>query len=241
MSEINVLIPCTRCRRPSVAKTCEHCAAYNKNWKANNLDKVRASGRRKSKKKSLEPRFCRECGKQRRRANGRFLCDECSYVRWQIRQNVKPANIKKWRQENAEHVRQYTEEYRAKNSKAMYEKAMAKERQWRQEHPELVSRRNFLNKLKRYHITEDQFFAILEIQGGCCVLCRSDKPTLIQWTIDHDHLCCPDSCKSCGKCVRGILCGNCNSALGYLKDKIEAARAIPDYLLNPPARSVLRA
>lgn len=34
--------------------------------------------------------------------------------------------------------------------------------------------------------------------------------------IDHDHDCCPGE-KSCGQCVRGVLCSRCNSHLGHLE------------------------
>lgn len=36
--------------------------------------------------------------------------------------------------------------------------------------------------------------------------------------VDHDHVCCPagSSPRSCGRCVRGVLCHGCNTALGLL-------------------------
>lgn len=34
--------------------------------------------------------------------------------------------------------------------------------------------------------------------------------------IDHDHSCCPGA-TSCGECIRGILCGGCNTAFGRLE------------------------
>lgn len=32
--------------------------------------------------------------------------------------------------------------------------------------------------------------------------------------VDHDHKCCSGD-KSCGKCVRGILCPGCNTGMHY--------------------------
>lgn len=48
--------------------------------------------------------------------------------------------------------------------------------------------------------------------------------------VDHDHGCCPADAHSCGSCVRGLICFNCNSAIGHLKDSPEAARSAATYL-----------
>jgi hypothetical protein len=50
--------------------------------------------------------------------------------------------------------------------------------------------------------------------------------------IDHDHACCSDEKRSCGRCVRGLLCLSCNTALGHIERKLAMARV---YLDNPPA------
>lgn len=39
------------------------------------------------------------------------------------------------------------------------------------------------------------------------------------FAIDHDHNCCK-GVKTCGKCIRGILCGGCNKGLGGFRDNI---------------------
>jgi len=68
-----------------------------------------------------------------------------------------------------------------------------------------------------YGITLDQYEALLAGQGGACLICRED-PGDQRLAVDHDHGCCPTRKKSCGKCIRGLLCGRCNSGLGYFRD-----------------------
>jgi hypothetical protein len=50
-----------------------------------------------------------------------------------------------------------------------------------------------------------------------------------RFTIDHDHSCC-DSVKTCGRCVRGILCVNCNAGLGNFDDNADLLVLAIEYL-----------
>lgn len=50
--------------------------------------------------------------------------------------------------------------------------------------------------------------------------------------VDHDHSCCPGP-KSCGRCVRGLLCRTCNSAAGLLQDDALVAARMAAYLSRP--------
>lgn len=81
-----------------------------------------------------------------------------------------------------------------------------------------------------YRIRPETYYAILEAQGGRCAICRTDNPGSRRWNIDHDHACCTTPAKSCGKCIRGILCGHCNRMLGYAKDSPETLRAAAEYI-----------
>ena len=47
-------------------------------------------------------------------------------------------------------------------------------------------------------------------QNGGCKLCNAKE----NLEIDHDRDCCNGD-KSCGKCIRGILCHNCNCMIGH--------------------------
>lgn len=72
-----------------------------------------------------------------------------------------------------------------------------------------------------YGLTPEQFDAMLEAQGGGCAICGHSDRSL---EVDHDHTCCPGK-KTCGKCVRGILCRRCNRGLGCLETVIDATVA----------------
>ncbi|MFE6126824.1 endonuclease domain-containing protein [Streptomyces sp. NPDC056437] len=81
--------------------------------------------------------------------------------------------------------------------------------------------------LKRYGLTEMLFEQMKAAQRGRCRICEELTEKLV---VDHDHACCPSAKKSCGKCVRGLLCSRCNIALGLLRDKPELAIAAAAYL-----------
>lgn len=93
------------------------------------------------------------------------------------------------------------------------------------------------DKWRKYGLTIDQITAILDAQYGACAACMSpitldvtaDVPHSQRASIDHDHTCCPGE-KTCGKCVRGLLCGHCNRILGLVNDSQVTLRALAAYL-----------
>jgi hypothetical protein len=99
-------------------------------------------------------------------------------------------------------------EYRAKN--------VARSRRYRAAHKEQLKERE---RLARYGLTQADYDAMLARQGGVCAICRkkSDRPL----QIDH--------CHKTGM-VRGLLCLNCNTALGRLHDDPDLMRAAIAYL-----------
>lgn len=84
----------------------------------------------------------------------------------------------------------------------------------------------------KYRLSLEAYEAMLRAQGGCCAICRVESPSDIRtgrFHVDHDHACCPGT-KSCGKCVRGLLCHACNTALGNFHDDAGRLLAAVAYL-----------
>jgi hypothetical protein len=103
--------------------------------------------------------------------------------------------------------------------------------EWQREHPEMVratlkrfaaaGKRKVSNRkshLKRkYGLTLEDFDAMLASQGGGCAICgRTDADN-----VDHDHV--------TGR-VRGILCFNCNVAIGHVANDEDRLSAAISYL-----------
>lgn len=81
----------------------------------------------------------------------------------------------------------------------------------------------------KYGITVEQYDALNDAQGGVCAICSGVNPNGYRLSIDHDHACCPGS-KSCGRCVRALLCAGCNYMLGHARDDAARLRAAADYV-----------
>ena len=78
-----------------------------------------------------------------------------------------------------------------------------------------------------HHISLEFYYQMLEKYDGKCWVCKEKEATCI----DHDHGCCPGK-TSCGQCVRGLLCGQCNSMLGLAKDNPKILIAGSKYLVK---------
>ena len=101
------------------------------------------------------------------------------------------------------------------------------------ESPESRKKSNRKYRISSYGLTQEQFDRLLDAQQHTCGMCHEpfEERQLIH--VDHDHACCREKNRSCGECIRGLLCHTCNIALGHIERRYAMARA---YLDSPPVR-----
>lgn len=82
-------------------------------------------------------------------------------------------------------------------------------------------------RARRYGITVDDILAMEDEQGGLCAICgkpetsKGNNQQVKSLSIDHDH--------ETGE-VRGLLCNNCNRAIGLLGDSVDTLLSAIQYL-----------
>ena len=66
----------------------------------------------------------------------------------------------------------------------------------------------------RYNLTYDEYLELYNKQEGKCAICKIEKilGTKSGLLVDHNHK---------NNIVRGLLCNNCNTALGKFKESVE--------------------
>ena len=123
-----------------------------------------------------------------------------------------------WRAANPAKLRQYVIENKAA--------IRARQKAWQVANPDkakLYTKR--ARYIKAYGLRLSEVEAMIVAQGGVCPLCET---TLVLAGrrgahVDHDH--------ATGK-VRGVLCCNCNTAIGHFKENVSAMRRAIDYLTH---------
>ena len=80
----------------------------------------------------------------------------------------------------------------------------------------------FNYRLKKHGLTFDSYFDMLLKQKARCAICRIEQTKLTYlFSIDHNH--------KTGE-IRGLLCSNCNTALGLLKEDFLIINNLKNYL-----------
>jgi hypothetical protein len=89
--------------------------------------------------------------------------------------------------------------------------------------PEKARAKERHRTLRKYGLSEREYIAMLNAQGGRCAICSTAVPGGPHgvWAIDHDHA---------TRAVRALLCHNCNLGLGQFDDDPEMLERAAVYL-----------
>lgn len=100
---------------------------------------------------------------------------------------------------------------------------------WRYEH----DRKKHV--LRNYGLTEFEYKKLVQQQDGKCAICDIEPSAFNNHKrglhVDHDHE---------TNVVRGLLCGNCNAALGHFHDSVDNLAAAIQYLVRTKAQQEAR-
>jgi hypothetical protein len=112
-----------------------------------------------------------------------------------------------------------------------------KNKTWNQNHEaRRTPEQRYDKKLQvQFKMTLADYNEMLADQEGLCAACQNPPADGQRLHVDHDHACC-DTRYTCGKCVRGLLCLNCNAALGHVRDSKERLMNLIDYLEGTPGQ-----
>lgn len=151
---------------------------------------------------------CESCNADVSR-KGVKLCRNCYY------EKERPSRGNKDLQ--AQQRKEYKQQYFQKNKEKIIQK--------RKDNP-INSDKQFLYFIKsKYSLSELEYKKMLEERNYCCDICGLRQ---IENPKNKDKLCI-DHCHTTKK-IRGLLCRNCNSAIGYFKDNVEIIKKSIKYL-----------
>lgn len=88
---------------------------------------------------------------------------------------------------------------------------------WNRANPERVKESKRRRLCEKHGITLEQYNQAHKYQNDLCAVCQRPETKNQCLAIDHDHKHCPGE-TGCNKCFRGLLCRNCNLALGHFHD-----------------------
>lgn len=154
-----------------------------------------------------------------------------------------------YQQANKEHRKEYMREYAINNRskfrrtpeqqeernrkrrekyascKKTREQARLQSADWQERNPD----KRFAQRLKKYGITPDDYYRMLNEQNGKCAICGSSDPKdgrTNKMFVDH--------CHGSGR-VRGLLCSSCNLGIGKFRDEPELLLSAAKYIKGASA------
>lgn len=119
---------------------------------------------------------------------------------------------REWYAKNKDKSKSYADKWRAANP----DKVRARARRWAANNRDKVRDSDLR---RRYGISLAEYNSLLESQSGGCAICGNTDIKALH--VDHDHN---------TNEVRGLLCGQCNRAIGLLGDDYSRVAKAARYL-----------
>lgn len=164
--------------------------------------------------------------RNKRLSDGRDTrCSSCNSISSKNYRNLNlektRASTRRWYYANKSHVRDVQKRWGKNNP----DKIKAAQKRYKESHPNY---RTFKDIKRNFGIDVSEYFKILNSQNGVCLICnRPERRKLFgkitRLAIDHNH--------KTGK-VRGLLCSNCNRALGLLEENLVFIDQMKKYILK---------
>ena len=208
---------------------CQQCFDERiKNYRESNVDipkpeDIKGFCRKHGKLNSDTGFICLDKGLQ---LGYRIRCKECSH-RIQIKNYInnkeeKITKVGEWKKQNRERINAQVREDRKNNPE--------KHKEWAKNHYDRNRDKISLNEsLRARKIDKDFYDKMMQKQDNKCAICNQyetrtarDGKSITRLCIDHDH----DTNK-----VRALLCHDCNTTLGKMKDSPELLLKAADYLI----------
>ncbi len=178
----------------------------------------------------MKPKKCAFCGKEfiptKNDERIKYCCADC-----RISDRNKNKYSTQWTRENRERVIKYRQSrYEQRNAKRRQQYAeneklrelyREKARQWHRNNPE---KKKDQQLRENFGISLVDYQELLAKQDGKCAICGSatSKAKSAKYLyVDHDH--------NTGE-IRGLLCNNCNFALGHFNDNVNLLLKAIQYL-----------
>jgi hypothetical protein len=164
-------------------------------------------------------KHCTRCRETKPRdefySHGRY-CKACSRAYYWANRDAALAQAKKLYRANREARLECQREYRLKNR----ERFAQKDRAYYLRNQERIED---YRRFRKYGVTREQYDAMRAAQGGGCAICGSPAPGRgkTKLHVDHDH--------ATGQ-VRGLLCGDCNTAIGSFRESVARLLSAAEYL-----------
>jgi len=157
--------------------------------------------------------------------------------RWppKVREKINASKLA-WKRNNPEKVKASYRKHYVANRETIIKHTTKRSKQ----HPERMR----MYRLKSvYKLTAELLNQKMLDQDYKCAICKSPfipesesevsrfvpPNAKVGWMVDHDHSCCSGR-RTCGQCVRDILCPDCNHVLGAARDSLDRLKQAVAYI-----------